>query len=63
MHFYHCYRCKTTMPETHTETDVEYVTSEAWGTRLTQAMRYVVCGTCGSDVEEVPDPSKENDDE
>jgi hypothetical protein len=54
--FYHCDHCDETMPESDTSTVEDYVTSEFWGSRETQRVEYVVCGSCGGDVDECEEP-------
>lgn len=46
---HYCHNCETFCEPA---TDVEYVTSEFWGSRITTAHEFNVCPTCGADVEE-----------
>jgi hypothetical protein len=50
---YHCPQCERNLTRFECTEETEFVTSEAWGMREKTRCTYLVCGHCGSDVEEV----------
>lgn len=58
---YRCPECKLTLTRFEVVEEIEHVPSEFWGARSTRQSVYLVCGHCGSDVEEAPPESKEED--
>jgi len=58
---YYCPECDILIEELWTMLDHDSLTSIHFGMRLTEKHSFIVCAYCGSDVQDVPAESEDDD--